>query len=138
VGDLGATGAEDDFDDIEADGNQGIAEKTEPGVGAANEGLLFRGVDGIGRTAKAAESAGLYLDEDEGFLFAADDVDLAAVLGTEVAEEDLEAVTPEMAGGELLPLAAEAQVLGFSRRGRGGTGGPGEKFCDEWGKGHGF
>jgi hypothetical protein len=29
-------------------------------------------------------------------------------------------------------------VRGLRRRGRGGAGRPGEKSCDEWGKGHGF
>ncbi len=138
VGDFRAGGAEDDLDDVQADGDVRMIQEAEPCLGAADEGFLLGGIDGVGGAAEAVGGARFYLDEDEGLLFAAYQVDLAAVRRAEVAVEDLEAVPAQMPGGELLPLAAEAQVRGLRRRGRGGAGRPGEKSCDEWGKGHGF
>jgi hypothetical protein len=57
--------------------------------------------------------------------------------GAEIPVEDLEAAPAQMARGEALAHPAEAEMLRLSRGGRGAAGEPGEKFCDEWGRGHG-
>ena len=137
-GDLRTAGAVDDLDDIEADGDAGMAQEAQPGLRAADEGLFLGGIDGIGGTPGTARGACLDLDEDEGLLLAADEVDLAAIWRTKVAVEDFEAAAPEMPGGKPLANAPEPQVLGLRRRGRGAAGRPGEKFCDESGKVHGL
>ena len=90
-GDFRTAWAEDDLDDIDADGDGGMAKEAEPGLRAADEGILFVGIDGIRGTAKGAGRTGLDLDENEGVFFPADEVDLAAVRRTEVAVEDFEA-----------------------------------------------
>ena len=140
VGDLGGRGGEDDLDYVDADGDIGVAEEAQPGLCAGDDGLLLGGIDGIGGADEGAGGARFYFDEDEGLFFAADEVDFAAMGGTEVAVEDFEAAAAEVAGGEALAPAAEEEVRGqpgVRRRGRGAAGRPGEKFCDEWGKGHG-
>jgi hypothetical protein len=41
-------------------------------------------------------------------------------------------------GGQALARPPEAQVRRLRRRGRGAAAQPGEKFCDESGRAHGF
>ena len=138
VGNLRAVGADDDLDDVQTYGDIGIGEEAQPGLRAADEGFFLGGIDRVGWAAGAAGGAGFYLDKDEGLFFPADQVDLAAALGAEVAVENFEAAAPEMAGGKTLTKAAQAQVRGLSWRGKGAGVQPGEKSCDEWGKDHGF
>ncbi len=137
MGDLGALAAEDDLDDVDAHGNIRVAQEPQPRLRAAGNGLFLPRIDSIRRPSGSAGSAGFDLDEDERFLLAADEVDLAAMRRAKVAIEYFEAATAQMPRGEPLTLAAQSQVRGLRGRGRGGTGRPGEKSCDEWGKGHG-
>ena len=136
MGDLGAVRAEDHFHDIQANGDVGIAQESQPGLRAARQGFLFLGIDGIGGPAQSAGGSALYLDEDQRFFLAADQVDLSAVRRPEVAVENLEPATPKMPRGQFLAPASQDQVLRL--RGGGAAPRPGEKSCDESGRGHGL
>ena len=135
---LGAPGAEDYFHDVHADGDVGVAQHPEPGLSTADQGFFLGFVHGVGGAAQSFRRAGFYFDEDEGLLFAADQVYLAAGIGAEVAVEDFVAVAAQVAGGGLLSLAAQAEVGRLRRRRREYLAQRGEKFCDESGRGHGF
>ena len=142
MGNLGETGCrDDDFDDVNADGDDRVSQEAEPGVGAASERFFLVGRHGVRWAAEGAGSPRFYLDEDEGFFMAADDVDLAAMRGAEITVKDFEAEPAEVPGREALAAAPQEEMGGLGRvRRRGGVaaGRPGEKFCDVWGKGHGL
>ncbi len=73
-------------------------------------------VHGIERPTEIFTRAGLYLDENECVIVAADEVDFAAMFSPEVAVENLVTLPPEIACGQLFPPRAELKMLGTRTR----------------------
>ena len=92
-GDLGAAcPPDDDLYDVYAYGNARGSQQAQPGFRAPRDGLLLGGIHGICRTTEAAWSASLYLDENQGLLFPAYEIDLSAMCRAKVSVEDFEAL----------------------------------------------
>ncbi len=110
VGLLGV-GALDNFDDVEAEVNAGIAELAEVIEGGFAEVALFLELDGFAGRAEFLGLAGLDLDEDEPVLVAGDEIDLGFA-AAEIPGENLVAATAEVFGGGFLAAGAEDLARG--------------------------
>jgi len=135
--DMGPAGAEDHLHDIDAHRDGGVAEKAQPRLGPADDCLFLCGIHGIRGTAGTVRGARFYFHEDERLFLAADEIDFASIRRTEIPVEDLEAVAAQVARGEAIANPPRAEMRRLSGRTGIPAEGPGEKFCDEWGKGHG-
>ena len=120
--DLGfEAGEEEDFDDVEAPGDGGLAEEFQVGEGAAGDEGLFGEGDGGGGAAEGGGGAGFDFDEGEDEAVAADEVDFSAFGAAEVAVEDAAAAGVEPAGGDGFAAAADG-VFVRDRLARGSPG----------------
>ena len=98
------TGDEEDFDDIEAVGDAGPAQFLEIELGGADEAAPLQAVDGLARLAIAGIGAAFDFDKAENFALPADEVDFPSA-HRDVAEQDLETLPLEKAGGDPLSIS---------------------------------
>jgi len=110
VGFPGADG-KDNFDDVEAEMDAGIAELAEIIEGGFAEVALFIALDSFAGRAELFGDAGLDLDEDQEILVAGDEIDLGFA-ATEALGENFVAVTAEILGGGFLAAGAEDLARG--------------------------
>ena len=102
VGDVGdgglmGGGGDEDFDDVEAEGEIGEVQEAEPGEGALDDAALLVGGDGAEGASEVEARACFYFDKNEGFFFsvAANEVDFASIVSAKIAVEDFEAFSAQ-------------------------------------------
>jgi hypothetical protein len=104
----------DYFDHVEAVGDFGIVEHSEPDLGAARDLALLKPGDGFERTAQVFVGPGFYFHEHQCVAIAADNIDLTAGAVLEISVQNLVAALAEESTRRLLAFAA-ADVFPIAR-----------------------